>query len=100
MRGAEAGDGSDLWLDERTIFLGADRSRGSSLICPALEAYVASRLHDESSVLKERRKGREERLLARSEALDGGTGASAAALGPPPLPPPAKGGGRGRRGRQ
>ncbi|CAK0878486.1 unnamed protein product, partial [Prorocentrum cordatum] len=49
----------------RSIFLGKDRSRGSALVCPALESWVAEKLREESAILKERRKGREERLLER-----------------------------------
>jgi hypothetical protein len=64
LRKAEAGDASGAWLDEREIFLGNERSRGHALICPELEKWVAGRLAEESAVLKERRKGREERLLA------------------------------------
>ncbi|CAK0845448.1 unnamed protein product, partial [Prorocentrum cordatum] len=70
LREAEAGQDAAPWLDERSIFLGQDRSRGSALVCPALESWVAEKLREESAILKERRKGREERLLERG--VDGG----------------------------
>ncbi len=53
-------------MDERQLFLGQDRGRGKALVCPALEEWVADRLKSESAVLKERRKGREERMLSSS----------------------------------
>ena len=73
LRRAESGDTGTAWLDERAIFLGAGRSRGHALVCPNLEIYVAEKLASESAVLKERRKGREERQLAAGVwgALDG-----------------------------
>ena len=61
---------------EQALFMGADRSRGRALIAPALEEWVASKLKDEAAILKERRKGREERQLARSG------GSSSTAPGP------------------
>jgi len=76
LQAAEAGpEGSD-WLDERHIFLGNERSRGHALVAPELEQWVATRLQAESAVLKERRKGREERLLARGVDINtpGATG--------------------------
>jgi len=62
---AESGDSSADWLDERRLFLGHARSRGHALVSPLLEKWVAEKLAEESAVLKERRKGREERALAR-----------------------------------
>ena len=59
LRQAEAGDGGVGWLEERSLFLG----RG--LVCSALESWVSDRLAAESAILKQRRKGREERALAR-----------------------------------
>ncbi|CAK0911511.1 unnamed protein product, partial [Prorocentrum cordatum] len=55
LREAEAGQDAAPWLDERSIFLGQDRSRGSALVCPALESWVAEKLREESAILKERR---------------------------------------------
>ena len=76
LRRAESGDTGTSWLDERAIFLGAGRSRGHALVCPTLEIYVAEKLASESAVLKERRKGREERQLAAGSGggLDGSGG--------------------------
>ena len=99
LREAEAGSEAAPWLDERQIFLGHDRSRGHALVCPALETWVADRLKDESAILKERRKGREERLLyqgvnpERAAAVAaGGAGATAHT----PTAPRVRGRGRGR----
>ena len=65
---AESGDSSADWLDERRLFLGHSRSRGHALVAPALEQHVAAKLSEESAILKERRRGREERALIRGEA--------------------------------
>ena len=43
--------------------MGGSRSRGMALVDPALQRWVADRLQAESAILKERRKGREEREL-------------------------------------
>ena len=67
-------------MDERQLFLGQDRGRGKALVCPLLEEWVAERLKSESAVLKERRKGREERMLAGPvEELPAGGGEASAA---------------------
>ena len=58
-----------LWVDERRLFLGARRARGSALVSPLLEKHVATRLSEEAAILKERRKGREEKLLAKGDAV-------------------------------
>ena len=61
------------------------------MVCPALESWVAEKLKEESAILKERRKGREERLLERGADAGAASGDAAAA---------AKARGRGgRRGR-
>ncbi|CAK0820381.1 unnamed protein product, partial [Prorocentrum cordatum] len=93
LREAEAGQDAAPWLDERSIFLGQDRSRGTALVCPALESWVAEKLREESAILKGRRKGREERLLERG--VDGG-----AASGEPSAGAKAKARGRGLQGRR
>jgi len=83
---ADAGNGAEEWLDERRLFLGQPRARAHALICPELEKHVATQLAEESAVLKERRKGREEKQLSRGSAV------AAAA-------PAAGGGGGGSKGR-
>ena len=60
-----------MLLDERRLFLGHARSRGHALVVPQLERWVATKLAEESAVLKERRKGREERALARGAHTEG-----------------------------
>ncbi|CAK0796418.1 unnamed protein product, partial [Prorocentrum cordatum] len=76
LRGHESGalrsSGSSAWLDEREIFLGQERGRGGALVCPELQTWVADRLQAEAAVLKERRKGREEKILARGVGPGGG----------------------------
>ncbi len=49
---------------ERHLFLGGGRAKGYALAAPELERWVAKRMEEEAAVLKERRKGREERALA------------------------------------
>ena len=44
---------------------GTDLARGNLCIMPALTEWIASELPKEYSVMKERRKAREERILAR-----------------------------------
>ena len=64
---ADAG-ASTIHLDERSLFLGQERGRGSAMVCPDLESWVATELQARSAVQKERRKAREERALAREAA--------------------------------
>ena len=47
--------------------MGVGGSRGLTVVCPDLRGWIAEELRKESSVLKERRKAREER-----EAVHGG----------------------------
>ena len=84
---ADSGDSSADWLDERRLFLGHARSRGHALVAPQLERWVAAKLAEESAVLKERRKGRKERVLARGAHPEGQKDSST---------PPPRGHGRGR----
>ena len=62
LRSSEGGaTGSALAdMDERSLFLGQKHGRGLALVCPALSEFVASQLTEKSSMLKERRKAREE----------------------------------------
>ena len=73
-----AGAGGTGWLDEREIFLGQQKGRGSALVAPELKERVAERLQKEAAILKERRLAREEKVLA----LGGVPAASAAPLAP------------------
>ena len=61
-------------IDERRLFLGAERSSGHALIMPELETFIADQLQKESAVLKERRKAREERELVRGLTPSGAWG--------------------------
>ncbi|CAK0872167.1 unnamed protein product [Prorocentrum cordatum] len=71
--GAVRSAGGSAWLDEREIFLGQERGRGGALVCPSLQSWVASRLQEEAAVLKERRKGREEKIIARGGVEENST---------------------------
>ncbi|CAK0900803.1 unnamed protein product, partial [Prorocentrum cordatum] len=87
LRIAEASDHGDD-LGERRLFLGSHRSKGLAIASPELEQHVATKLQEESAVLKERRKGREERRLARTDptrpSTSSGSGAAASGAQQPP----------------
>lgn len=51
---------STLEVDERSIFLGRNKSSNIALVCPLLQTHIAETLKDSSAILKERRKYREE----------------------------------------
>ena len=53
--------------DDAHLFIGVGGSRALTVVCPELREWIAEELRKESSVLKERRKAREER-----EAQHGG----------------------------
>ena len=63
LRDGEAGSsgGKSFAASERGLFLGEQHSRATALVCPHLQEHVSSSLKDEASLLKERRKAREER---------------------------------------
>ena len=48
---------------ERNLFFRGSRPKGAALVAPTLQRWVASQLVREASILKERRKEREERHL-------------------------------------
>ena len=43
------------------LFMGGDRPKAAAMVSPALVSGVAQKMQEEAAVLKERRKGREER---------------------------------------
>lgn len=51
--------------DDAHLYLGGSGPRGGAAVCPALQTWIAEELSRESAVLKEKRKAREERSLAR-----------------------------------
>lgn len=57
-------------MQDAHIFTG-QQTRGTLCICPKLSEWVAEELKKESAVLKERRKAREEHLLAKPKAKSG-----------------------------
>ena len=50
--------------EERSLYLGRSASTTAALVSPELQTWVSTKVGERSAVLKERRKGREERLLA------------------------------------
>ena len=52
-------------VEEQSLFMGATAGHAGTLVCPALKTWIAGEMAREASVLKERRKAREERALAR-----------------------------------
>ena len=61
-RPAEGSSSKGVDGDERALFSGnTDRAMGVSLVCPQLQEWIATQMRERSSVLKERRKAREER---------------------------------------
>lgn len=60
---------------ERSLFLGGQARHRGALVSPALQRWIADRMGEDSAVLKERRKGREEReLLASATGSGNSTG--------------------------
>lgn len=59
--------------DESWYFTGLQNTRGV-MVCPALSKWVSEQVASENSVLKERRKAREERALAKPPPRKGGRG--------------------------
>ncbi|CAK0906492.1 unnamed protein product, partial [Prorocentrum cordatum] len=47
------------------LYMGLDHVRGNVAVCPALQSWVSAELQKEVSVMKERRKAREERASAK-----------------------------------
>ena len=92
LRQSDGGTSAEIWMDERQLFLGWERGRGKALVCPELDSWAATKLQAESAVLKERRKAREERVLA----AGGGAEASIATRGAAGAKAKAKGRGGGK----
>ena len=91
LRARLGASGSDFGLDtgERSLFMGLT-SHQMALVSPELSTWVSNRVGERSAILKERRKGREERLLALGgQARIGGNAANGA--------PASNRGGRSRR---
>jgi hypothetical protein len=60
--GTRIGQGLDTV--ERALYLGTGTSSTTSLVCPALQAYVAKEVGETAIILRERRKAHEERIAA------------------------------------
>ena len=76
-----------LDLEERVAFMGERHSSGSPLVAPVLQTWVSARTAEKSSILKERRKGREGRGLASTQPIV-------------PTPKAEGGGGGGKKGKR
>ena len=72
LRHADVGTNAEeegLWVDVRRLFVGARRARGPALVSPLVEKHVAPRLSEEAAIRMERRQDREEKLLAKGDAV-------------------------------
>ena len=58
--------------DEKRFFLGQDRLRNRSLVCPELEEYISQCMQQRTQLLKERRKAREESSKGAGKGDGGG----------------------------
>ncbi|CAK0817574.1 unnamed protein product, partial [Prorocentrum cordatum] len=63
---AATAGGDSGHLDNDWLFMGQEGRHGRALVAPALESWISQKLSEESAVLKERRKAKEGRQLARS----------------------------------
>ena len=54
-------------MEDEHLYLGTSETRGMLMVCPSLASFVSEQLRADASVLKERRKLREERLLNRDK---------------------------------
>ena len=63
LRASSDGGVSAGHATERHFFLGRSRPKGSALVAKELETWIASQLAEEAVILKERRKGSENREL-------------------------------------
>ena len=57
-----------LDAEERSLYSGSGASTTAALVSPDLQSYVASKAGERSAILRERRKGREERILAATDS--------------------------------
>jgi len=57
-------------LVDNRLYMGVGTSRGGLCICPKLEEFLSKELASEAAVMKEQRKAREERVLARPKKGD------------------------------
>ena len=57
------GAGDDI-ADDEFLFLGTSETRGMLMVCPELSDHITAELHKEATVMKERRKLRDERRIA------------------------------------
>lgn len=60
--------------EESSLYMGTSTAHGAVLVAPELKGWIAGELAREASVLKERRKAREERTLARGSDPHHGEG--------------------------
>lgn len=65
---------SSAAAEESSLYMGTSTAHGAVLVSPDLKGWIAGELAREASVLKERRKAREERTLARGSDSHQGEG--------------------------
>ncbi len=71
-RGRPVKSSGDDYLEDEYLYMGTSETRGLLMVCPQLVDHIQSELSKEATVMKEKRKLREERALARG----GGGGSS------------------------
>ena len=59
------GRSKDELFDDQFLYLGTGETRGLLMVAPELQEHINQELHREATILKEKRKVREERSLAR-----------------------------------
>eukprot|EP00959_Pyramimonas_sp_CCMP1952_P208266 4356664-Pyramimonas_sp.AAC.1 len=72
------GRSKDELFDDQFLYMGTGETRGLLMVSPELQEHINSELHREASILKEKRKVREERALARGGGGGGGGGGAGA----------------------
>ena len=58
-------NGADDIGEDEFLYLGTSETRGLLMVCPELSDHITAELHKEASVMKERRKLRDERRISR-----------------------------------
>ena len=71
------GKKQDELFDDQFLYMGTGETRGLLMVSPALQEHINSELHREAAILKEKRKVREERALARGHGSAGSGGSKA-----------------------
>eukprot|EP00959_Pyramimonas_sp_CCMP1952_P467302 9491354-Pyramimonas_sp.AAC.1 len=70
----------DEYLEDEYLYMGTSETRGLLMVCPTLVEHIQAELHKEATLMKEKRKLREERMLSRGQGSGGGGGGGNKAL--------------------